>query len=59
VTRIDPAGILRADEACRACVVAWWRKPGVIIPAAILTTVGVIEVLDDDEPKETSPSRPR
>lgn len=59
VTRIDPAGILRADESCRACVVAWWRKPGVIIPAAILTTVGIIEVIDDDKPRETSPSRPR
>jgi len=56
VTRVDPRGILRADEACRACVVAWWGSP-LVIPAAMLTTVGIITVLDDDPP-EVSPSRP-
>lgn len=56
VTRVDPRGILRADEACRACVIAWWGAP-TVIPAAVLGTIGIITVVDDDPP-EVSPSRP-
>jgi hypothetical protein len=52
VTRINHAGIRRADDVCRVCVVAWWKK-GAVLPAAAL--VGVIVTDDDPEP---SPSRP-
>jgi hypothetical protein len=52
VTRINYAGIRRADDVCRVCVVAWWKK-GAVLPAAAL--VGVIVTDDDPEP---SPSRP-
>lgn len=52
ITRINYAGIRRADDVCRACVVAFW--PRVISPAvAGLTSIVVIG--DDPEP---SPARP-
>jgi hypothetical protein len=54
VTRVDPQGIRRADEVCRACVVAWWNKRSVLLPTAAV--VGIIVTDDDPEP---SPSRPR
>jgi hypothetical protein len=54
VTRVNAQGIRRADEACRGCVVAWWKKPAVVIPAVAAT--GII-IADDDDP-EASPSRP-
>ncbi|HYX22927.1 MAG TPA: hypothetical protein VFC23_02155 [Thermoanaerobaculia bacterium] len=53
VTRVNHAGIRRSDEVCRACVIAWWQRKAILIPAA-LTGVGVI-VADSPEP---SPSRP-
>lgn len=52
VTRINHAGIRRADDVCRVCVVAWWKK-GAVVPVAAL--IGVIVPDDDPEP---SPSRP-
>jgi hypothetical protein len=58
VTRVNAQGIRRADETCRACVVAWWRKPAVLIPAAA-TVTGII-IADDDGPtaSEDRPRRP-
>ena len=56
VSRVDSRGIRRADEICRACVIAWWERPEVIIPAAV-GLVGAGFVLDDDD-DEASPSRP-
>jgi hypothetical protein len=53
VTRINHAGIRRSDEVCRACVIAWWQRKAILIPAAI-TGVGVIV----SEAPEPSPSRP-
>lgn len=53
VTRINHAGIRRSDEVCRACVIAWWQRKAILIPAAI-TGVGVVVT----EPPEPSPSRP-
>ena len=50
VTHINHAGVRRADEVCRACVIAWWQRKAVLLPAA-----GVIVTDDDPEP---SPSRP-
>jgi hypothetical protein len=55
VTRVNSQGIRRADEACRVCVVAWWQKRSVVVPA-IAGVTGII-ITDDDGP-EASPSRP-
>lgn len=55
VTRVSSAGVRRADEVCRACVIAWWQRKGVIIPAATAGIVGIIVTDDDPEP---SPARP-
>lgn len=55
VTRLDPQRVLRPDEACRACVVAWWP----IVGGAAAGAIGVVAVTDDDPPPgEVSPSRP-
>jgi hypothetical protein len=57
VTRIDSNGIYRADDFCRACVVAWWQMPSVLVPvAAGATATGVLFVSDDPPP--ASPDRP-
>ena len=53
VTRINHAGVRRADEVCRACVIAWWQRKAVLLPAA-----GVIGVVVTDDDPEPSPSRP-
>jgi hypothetical protein len=52
VTRINHASVRRSDEVCRACVIAWWQRKAVLIPAA-----GVVGVVVSDQP-EPSPSRP-
>ena len=53
VTRRDPQDILRADGACRACVVAWWPIAGAA------GALGVVLVTDKTPaPPEVSPSRP-
>lgn len=54
VTRINSAGVRRADEVCRACVIAWWQRKGVLIPAA----VGLVGVVVTDDAPEPSPARP-
>ena len=54
VTRIDDAGILRADEICRSCVVAW-VKPNFLVPVASVLGATTIIVVP---PAEPSPSRP-
>ncbi len=53
VTRVNHAGVRRADEVCRACVIAWWQRKAVIIPAA-----GVLGVVVTDDDPEPSPARP-
>jgi hypothetical protein len=55
VTRIDPQRVLRADEACRACVVAWWP-----VAAGAGALGAIVSIVDDDPggPGEVSPSRP-
>lgn len=55
VSRKDYRSILRADDVCRACVVAWWRKPELLVPAAA-GVVGIVSIIPDDEP--VSPSEP-
>lgn len=54
VTRINSAGVRRADEVCRACVIAWWQRKGVLIPAA----AGIVGIVVTDDGPEPSPSRP-
>lgn len=53
VTRINHAGIRRADDVCRACVIAFWPKKALLLPV-----VGVVGVIVTDEDPEPSPSRP-
>ena len=55
VTRVNSSGVRRADEVCRACVIAWWQRPGALAPAATAGIIGIIVTDDDPEP---SPARP-
>jgi hypothetical protein len=51
VTRIDQYGIYRADEVCRACVIAWWKRPGFLLPATLVgVSGGVVEILEGEDP---------
>lgn len=52
VTRKDPQRILRADEACRACVIAWWPY------LAGAAGLGAIVAITEDRPDDVSPARP-
>jgi hypothetical protein len=56
VTRVNGAGIRRADEACRTCVVAWWQKNQVLIPLAAVGGVTTVTIIENRP--EPSPSRP-
>ena len=58
VTRIDPEDVIRADEYCRACVVALlpgWVAPtaGALAGAALAT-----QIVDSSDDPAASPSRP-
>lgn len=55
VSRLDYRYVLRADDICRACVVAWLRKPELLVPAAA-GVVGIVSVVPEREP--VSPSEP-
>lgn len=55
VSRLDYRSILRADDICRACVVAWARKPELLVPVAA-GSVGIVTVTPDPEP--VSPVEP-
>jgi hypothetical protein len=57
VSRVDANGILRADDACRTCVVAWWQRKAILIPAAVGLTTGVVVIHKHPHP-EPSPHRP-
>ena len=60
VSRVDPSSVKRGDGICRACVVAWWKRRGVLIPAAA-AAIGVgaaVALVDDDDPAPVSPSEP-
>jgi hypothetical protein len=54
VTRVNSAGVRRADEVCRACVIAFWQRDAVLIPAI----AGITGVVITDQEPEPSPSRP-
>ncbi|HEX9942585.1 MAG TPA: hypothetical protein VGG03_11240 [Thermoanaerobaculia bacterium] len=53
VTRVNSQGVRRADEVCRACVIAWWPKAALAAPAIV-----GIGVITEHDPPEPSPSRP-
>jgi hypothetical protein len=54
VTRVNHEGVRRSDDVCRGCVIAWWQRKEVLIPALVGTGV-IITTGDDPEP---SPARP-
>jgi len=56
VTRVNYAGVRRSDEVCRACVIAWWQRKAVLIPA-VIGGAGIAIFNPRPEP-EPSPSRP-
>ncbi len=59
VTRIDPTNVLRGDGVCRACVIVWWKKKGILLATAgTLVPVGLVSVLDDDPEPPASPDSP-
>jgi hypothetical protein len=55
VTRRDYQGILRADEICRACLVAWLDEA---VVAASTGLIGVTGIIIDGEPEPVSPIEP-
>lgn len=55
VTRINDLGILRADEFCRACVVAWADKVNILVPAASILGVTTILITEEKNPSPTLP----
>lgn len=55
VTRVDSFFIKRADDVCRACVVAWWQKKDLLIPLVAIPPAIVITQFDPDP---VSPSTP-
>jgi len=54
VTRVNPNNVRRSDDFCRVCVVAWWKKGEVLLPALAAGGITTV-ILDQPEP---SPSRP-
>lgn len=59
VSRVDPNNVVRGDSLCRACVVAWWKKPALLIPGALAAggIAGVV-LIDRDPPPPASPVNP-
>jgi len=57
VSRINPDGVLRGDEACRACVIAWKRRGALLLPIAGAIGLGGV-ILTRDEPPRASPFEP-
>lgn len=55
VSRIGPDDVLRIDEICRRCIIAWGLKRN-LVGAAGLVGTGIL--VDDTPPREASPSRP-
>lgn len=60
VSRVGPGGVKRGDAVCRACVVAWWDKPGVLVPVVAGAAAGAVALYDvvDDSPEVIPPEPP-
>jgi hypothetical protein len=54
VTRVNYAGLRRSDEVCRACVITFFDRKAVLIPAV----AGIAGVIITEPQPEPSPSRP-
>jgi len=54
VTRVNANNIRRSDDFCRTCVVAWWKKTEVLIPALAAGGITTV-ILDQPEPSPTRP----
>ncbi len=54
VTRVNSAGVRRSDEVCRACVITFFDRKAVLIPAI----AGIAGVIITEPQPEPSPSRP-
>lgn len=52
VTRVDPAGVPRADESCRACVVGFLPATAAVVP--VLAGAG-ITIFEPPNPSPTTP----
>jgi len=52
VSRYDPYRILRADNSCRACIVAWWWPV-----AATAGALGIITGINEDQPGAPLPTQ--
>ncbi|MCB1009304.1 MAG: hypothetical protein KDB94_10465 [Acidobacteria bacterium] len=52
VSRYDPYRILRADNSCRACIVAWWWPV-----AATAGALGIITGINEDQPGVPLPTQ--
>jgi hypothetical protein len=53
VSRYDPYRILRADNSCRACIVAWWWPV-----SATAGALGIITGINEDQPGGPGPQPP-
>ncbi len=51
VSRFDPYRILRADNSCRACIVAWWWPT-----TAAAGAVGALIAINNDQPGAPAPT---
>lgn len=56
VTRVGPDGLFRADNVCRVCIIAWWKKKAFLIPTLTAGAVATGIILTDDN--RVSPSAP-
>jgi hypothetical protein len=55
ITRVNDLGVMRADEICRACVVAWFDKRDFLIPVAGVAGVSTIVITEAPNPSPTLP----
>ncbi len=53
VSRVNPIGVLRPDESCRACVLAGWLPVGTVAGALVAGTT-----IDRREPRRASDTQP-
>lgn len=58
VSRVGPEDVLRADGVCRACVVAAFPAPALLIPALAGGGVGIADIIEGDDEPPVSPSQP-
>lgn len=55
VSRVDPNNVKRPDEYCRACIIAWWKRPTLMAP---LAATGIVGIITSAPPPPASPSTP-